>query len=244
MDDLRLLHLDIETSFVISGSERIERENDPDCSSGPRLIIAGCPQGNLVRVHRDLENESALRLLAIAAEEPPWRDPDVLPRCLGKITDLLSRSQPAVTIAPGVIYHLPSATAYEHPAPIVRGDSPAAGQMLARLAEHGLPQWMLDAGFKGVSDFWEPWCVALAGNEIASIAFAARLSPAGAEIGVNTGPNSRGQGFAAAVTANWSSLPSLKGRTLFYSTRRANRSSQGVAARLGLRLIGTTLRVW
>lgn len=97
-DDLRLLHLDVETTFVISGSERIERENDPDCSSGPRLIFVGCPQSNTTRVRHDVGDQIAVRLLAIAAEEPPWRDPDVLPQCLGKLIEislLTSRSSPS-----------------------------------------------------------------------------------------------------------------------------------------------------
>jgi len=242
-DDLRLLHFDIETIFVLSGSERIERQNDPDRSSGPRLFFTGCPQGNIARVRHDVEDQIALSLLAIAAEEPPWRDPDVLPQCLGKVIDLLSRVQPVVTIGPGVTYRLPNGLSYEHPALIVRGDSMEGEQMLARLAERGFPQYMLDAGFKGVGDFWEPWCVALDGDEIASIAFAARIGDVGAEIGVVTFPKFRGQGFAAAVTASWSSLPCLNGRALFYSTQRSNRSSQRVAARLGLRLIGARVGV-
>src|ERR1700688_2159560 len=221
----------------MSGSGRIERQNDPDCSSGPRLFFAGCSQGNIARVRHDVEDQIALRLLAIAAEEPPWRDLDGLPQCLGNVTDLLSHGQPVVTIAPGVIYRLPNGLSYEHPATIVRGDSVEGEQLLARLAERGLPQSMLDAGFKGVGDFWEPWCAALAGDEIASIAFAARLGDAGAEAGVYTFPGFRARGFAAAVTAIWSSLPSLDGRALFYSTQRSNRSSQRVASRLGLRLI-------
>ena len=242
-DDLRLLHLDIETTFVISGAECIERENDPDCSSGPRLIFTGCRQGNIARVRHDVGDQVAQSLLAIAAEEPPWCDPDVLPQCLGKVIDLLSRDQPVVTIGPGVIYKLPNGLRFEHPAKIVRGDSAEGEQMLARFADRGLPQSMLDAGFKGVGDFWEPWCVALAGGEIASIAFAARIGPVGAETGVYTFPGFRAQGFAAAVTAAWSSLPSLSGRALFYSTAKSNRSSQRVAARLGLRQIGASVRI-
>ena len=242
-DDLRLLQLDIETSFVLSGSERIERENDPDRSSGPRLSFVGCPQGNIARVRHDVGDQVALSLLAIAADEPPWRDFDVLPQCLEKLIDLLSCDQPVVTIVPGVIYRLPNGLRYEHLAKIVRGDSVEGEQMLAQLADRGLPQSMLDAGFRGIGDFWEPWCVALADGEIASIAFAARLGPVGAEAGVYTFPGFRAQGFAAAVTASWSSLPSLDGRALFYSTARSNRPSQRVAARLGLRLIGASVRI-
>ena len=65
--DLRLLHVDGDTLFVMSSSGRIERQNDPDCSPGPRLFFAGCPNGNIVRVRHDVEHQIAQRLLAIAA---------------------------------------------------------------------------------------------------------------------------------------------------------------------------------
>jgi len=241
--DLRLLHVDGDTLFVMSSSERIERQNDPDCSPGPRLFFAGCPNGNIVRVRHDVGDQIALRLLAIAAEEPPWRDPDVLPQCLGRVIDILSTDQPVTTVAPGVIYRLPNELKHEHSATIVRGDSVEGEKMLTRFAEQGLPQSMVDAGFKGVGDFWEPWCVAVERDEIAAIAFAARIGGVGAEIGVYTFPEFRARGFAAAVTAGWSSLACLDGRALFYSTARSNRSSQRVAARLGLRMIGASVGI-
>lgn len=207
------------------------------------MFFAGCSQGNIAHVRDDVDDQLASRLLATGSQEHLWRSADVLPQCLGKIIELLSAAQPVVTIGPGVIYKLPNGLSYAHSATIVRGDSVEGAKMRARFADRGLPKSMLDAGFKSVGDFWEPWCVALDGEEIASIAFAARIAAAGAEIGVYTFPKFRAQGFAAAVTASWSSMPSLADRELFYSTQRSNRSSQRVAARLGLRLIGATLRI-
>ncbi|HVA67995.1 MAG TPA: hypothetical protein VNF45_01690, partial [Candidatus Binataceae bacterium] len=177
--------------FVMSASERIERSNDPDCSPGPRVYFCGCALGNIVRVRDDLGDQIASRALVIGAQEPPWRDPDVLPQCLGKFIDVLSTEQPVATVAPHVIYRLPNRSKYDHPAKIVRGDSAEGAAMLSRFAERGLPQAMLAAGFKGVGDFWEPWCVAVEREEIAAIAFAARLGDSGAEIGVYTFPNFR-----------------------------------------------------
>jgi hypothetical protein len=241
-EDLRLLQVDIDTMFVMSATGRIERENDPDCSSGPRVFFVGCPSGNLTRVRYDLDDEVAMRILEAAAKEPPWREPDVMPACAEKIVELLSDGQPAA-VSPALIYQLPNGLRYEQPAAIVRGDSDEGGRMLARLADRGMPDYMQVAGFKGVGDFWEPWCVALDGTEIASMAFAARLGVSGAELGVYTFPKYRGRGLAAAVTAAWSSMPSLNRHALFYSTHTSNRSSRRVTARLGLRLIGTSFRI-
>jgi hypothetical protein len=240
--DLRLLEVDIDTMFVMSATGRIERENDPDHSSGPRVFFAGGPFGNLTRVRYDVDDAIAMSILEVAATEPPWRDPDVMPACAEKIIELLSGGQPAA-VSSALIYQLPNGLRYEHPASIVRGDSDDGQQMLARLADRGMPDYMQTAGFKGAGDFWEPWCVALDNGEIASIAFAARLGDSGAELGVYTFPTYRGRGLAAAVTAAWSSMPSLNQHALFYSTHKSNRSSQRVTARLGLRLIGTSIRI-
>ena len=241
-DDLRLLEIDIDTMFVMSATGRIERENDPDRSAGPRVFFAGCPFGNLARVRYDVDDAIAMRILEVAAKEPPSRDPDEMPACTEKIVALLSDGQPAA-VSTALIYQLPNGLRYEHPAAIVHGESEEGRQMLARLADRGMPDYMQTAGFKGAGDFWEPWCVALDGNEIAAMAFAARLGISGAEIGVYTFPKYRGRGLAAAVTAAWSSMPSLSQHALFYSTHTSNRSSQRVTARLGLRLIGTSVRI-
>ena len=106
-----------------------------------------------------------------------------------------------------------------------------------------MPGYMVVAGFKSIADFWEPWCAVVEDGEIASMCFAARLGDKGAEAGVYTFPKYRGRGLAAAVTASWSSMPSLNHRALFYSTSTSNTSSQRVAARLGLRPIGTSITI-
>ncbi|HZC45440.1 MAG TPA: hypothetical protein VE243_03130, partial [Candidatus Acidoferrum sp.] len=211
-EDLRLLHVDIETMFVMSASGRIERQSAPDRSPGPRVFFAGCPFGNIARVRYDIDDRIARKVLEVAATEPPWRDPDVMPRCAGRIVELLSDGQLPET---HFIYRLPNRLRHEHTATIVRGDSADGRQMLARLAERGMPDYILDAGFKGIGDFWEPWCVALEGTEIASMAFAARLGEMGAEVGVYTFPKYRRAGLAAAVTASWASMPALNRRALF-----------------------------
>jgi len=250
-EDLKLLHIDVATLFVMSSSGRIERQNDPDRSPGPRFYFAGCPQGNIAHIRDDIADQTASSLLAIAAEEPPWHDPWVLPQGMGKFLDGLSNSPPfatgpasiPLTVGPGLIYQLPKHLKYEHSATIVRGDSAEGAQMLERFASDGMPPSMVEAGFKSIADLWEPWCVAVEGGEVAAIAFAARLGTVGAEIGVYTFQGFRSRGFAAAVTASWSSLSSLGGHALFYSTSRANRSSQRVASRLGLRMIGASVSI-
>ena len=83
----------------------------------------------------------------------------------------------------------------------------------------------------------------LAGDEIASLAFAAGVGPASAEVGLYTFPAFRGRGLGAAATAAWTSHPALAGKTLFYGTDRENVSSQRVVERLGLPVLGTSLSI-
>ncbi|HEX2376869.1 MAG TPA: GNAT family N-acetyltransferase [Gaiellales bacterium] len=127
--------------------------------------------------------------------------------------------------------------------PIVMSGTPDAAELVARLESDGLPAGLAGMGFAGTGDLWEPWCAALDGDEIVSVAFAARLSPLGAEAGVATVPGNRGRGLAAAVTAAWSQHPQLAARACFYTTAEDNRSSRRVAERLSLRLLGATISV-
>jgi GNAT superfamily N-acetyltransferase len=64
-----------------------------------------------------------------------------------------------------------------------------------------------------------------------------------AECGVWTHPSFRGRGYGAAVTSEWAAITRPSGRHLFYSTDAGNLSSQRLAGRLGLRLIGWTWRL-
>ncbi|WP_234819328.1 GNAT family N-acetyltransferase [Sinorhizobium meliloti] len=143
----------------------------------------------------------------------------------------------------GLIYELPHALAHEGRARLIESGTEDGRELTRSWAANGLPPSLFDLGFHDVADLWEPWCAAAVGGEIVSIAFAARLSDAGAELGLVTAKALRGQGFGAAATAGWSHLPELRSRTLFYSTDRENHASQRVAARLGLRLRGASLRV-
>jgi hypothetical protein len=51
MSDIELLSIQFQTLFLTTGSGRIERENDPDHSQGPRLYLAGYVSGLVVDAH-------------------------------------------------------------------------------------------------------------------------------------------------------------------------------------------------
>ena len=75
-------------------------------------------------------------------------------------------------------------------------------------------------------------------SRVIAICHTARLSDQGAEAGTWTDPEFRGRGYAAVVTAAWANQFAEQRKQLYYSTSADNRSSQQVAARLGLRPLG------
>jgi hypothetical protein len=252
--DLELLKRDVAISYVISSAGRIERgpfrpsgprreSVPPERRAGPRLHFAGCAGGALAHLRHDIDDKTAARVLAFAESAPPWSDPDTPPDGLDEILALLARDTPVTVDGPEIVFRLPNGLVFDHEATLVSSDTAAGDALLERLTGDGLPQPLLEAGFLELGDFWWPWCVALSGDNIAAMAFATNLGQSGAEIGVFTFPGFRGRGFAAAVTAGWSSLNSLEGRDLIYSTRLTNASSRQVVARLGLRPAGARVRV-
>lgn len=238
--DLALLEAHLATTFVLSGTARIVSENEPGLPPGPRLYMAGCRDGTRVRLRHEVDDETAGIIEALVSRQGPWVDPATDPAWLA---DLLARLAPVESVSRSTLYRLPHGLSQEAGASILRGDTAEGRAWLARLTEGGMPQHLLDAGFLGAGDFWEPWCVALEGETIAAMAFAARIGPRAAEVGVYSFPGFRGRGLAAAVTAAWSGLAELADRPLFYGTSVTNISSQRVAARLRLPVFGATMRV-
>jgi hypothetical protein len=242
-DDLTLLSADLDVCFVMSSAGRIVCVNSPDGEAAPRLVMAGCRLGNLFRLRHDVDEASVREVVALIESGPPWFEAAAPPRRLDALVHALSRTAPVESVSRGVIFHLPAGVRAATSARLVDGDTPEGRSLIERLQQAGMPRAQSDAGFLSVSDFWAPWCIAVDRGEIAAIAFAARLGPRGAEVGVYTFPGFRGRGLAAAVTARWSSLPELAGRRLFYSTQTTNRSSQRVAERLGLQRLGASLAI-
>lgn len=223
--------------FVLRGDGAILHENEPGLPPGPKLCWMEGAGARVVRLRHDITQADTIRLRNIIAAAPRWSDVQVDPARLGEALDILGGE-----VSRSLVYRLPGDVP-PRPGAFVRSGTAQGDALLARIAAEGVPPHLHDAGFVGLEDFWAPWYVALEDGQIAAMAFAARLGPAAAEIGVYTFPAWRGRGLAAAVTAAWSAHPDLAGRDLFYSTHTSNLSSQRVAARLGLSRIAHGLRI-
>jgi Acetyltransferase (GNAT) domain len=239
LSDAELLTIEFQTAFVLERTGRILITNDPDHSPAPRFVLPGCASGNICGVRVDVADAIAMQLMALAASEPPFFDRLSTPRHLDRYIELLSREGPASQPNLGMSYVLPNNVAYPHDARLICSDSPEGQDLRASWATKGIPNGLAEMGFSG--DFWEPWCVALEQGEVASVAFAARLSETGACLGLATSPELRGKGYGAAATAGWARMLALRSRALFYGASQTNISSQRVIARLGLRFLGNSL---
>jgi hypothetical protein len=237
-----LLRLSSDEGFVLDAHGRMLSESDPDRSPAPRLYLTSCEEGNVVKLRHDVSPPHAERVLKLIESGPPWSDPEADPAQLSEIVAILAEAAPPA-VEPGVLHHLPKATQFETPLPILFSSTVEGEALERRLAKHGMPKEMADAGFRTSHDLWPPWCASVDGERVASIAFAARLGARSAAIGVYTFPAFRNCGLATAVTGAWSSHSALDNRALFYGARRNNVSSRRVAARLKLPLLGATLRI-
>ena len=214
----------------------------------PRFHLAGCTSGNVALIRPDVGESTARAIESFAAGEPTLGHRDSTPVHLDDYLRLLAAEAPVERYDMGLLWTFPDCLDYEHPAALVGSDTPAGDRLLARLTERGMPEALAALGFVDVGEFWAPWCVALEGDEIASIAFtvgpARHFSgAASAEVGVTTVPAFRGRGCAAAATTGWASLRAHAGRILFYGASKTNVSSQRVTQRLGLRFIGASLTI-
>ncbi|MEV0229196.1 GNAT family N-acetyltransferase [Nonomuraea sp. NPDC050786] len=198
---------------------------------GPEdLVIGVAADGMTAAVSGRLPGPLAARLLDLVAKgvpSPPGHPPDVLARC----RELLGDEQ-AVSGGPSYLVRQP--TRFDVPAEVLRSEDPAHAERVRPLRpSHWTPgEWDELVG-RGEG---APWAMIVEDGQVAAICHSARLTPQGAEAGTWTSPAFRGRGYAAATTAAWAGL--LPDIPLFYSTSADNRSSQRVAARLGLRPVG------
>jgi len=227
VSDLELLRVEIETLWATDARGRIE---------GRDLLIGSTALGNTVAVGSAVADDVAAVLVAAVDAAPPPHDltlpPTVLEQCRQLLADSLGPVELTRSSGPG--YLIPETIAFEATVALVRSD---AGEVESlRAANPG--NWEPDEWAHLLEGRLGPWVMAVRDGQVISICHTARRRALGAEAGVWSRPEFRGQGHAAAVTAAWAALMRPTGRHLFYSVARTNVSSQRVAARLGLRPIG------
>jgi RimJ/RimL family protein N-acetyltransferase len=233
--DLALLQ--IEMDLLWAPQAGIEAGLEVPTDTGPELVLAAAPDGVRARIGTRVPPHVARALGAhieaesprpLASEPPPelerWRL--LLEDALGTAVRLAPGSGPSYLIHAGV--------SFPPTVELVRSDDPDHEALRhANPGNWGIDEWqqLLDGDLGA-------WVMARHGEQVISICHTPKSNSVAAEAGTWTHPDFRGRGHAAAATAAWAALMRPSGQVLFYSTSWTNRSSQGVAARLGLRRIG------
>jgi hypothetical protein len=222
-----LLERQIRNLFVVDGEGRLARVNEPGGGAPPLFFIGRATDGCVAFVSPQLPPRAASQLLELAAKEPATSE-FVRPAHVLEVAAAVAR-------AAGI-----PATTRRGPAYIADADPPriavdadvvaASGRLLhpdlaAKWDGPRLPALELAFGVE-------------AAGRVVALCHSARLGPDDAEAGVETVEAFRGRGYATAATAAWVNAVRASGRAAFYSTDWDNTASQGVARRVGLRLLG------
>ncbi len=238
-DDPGIGIMDSHAARVLSDLELLEIEMELlwGTEPGRELVLACAREGVRARLGERVPPEVARALAAEIEGAQPVVDSDTPPPQLERWRMLLEDALgAAVRLAPG------SGPSYViHPDVTFR----ATAELVTANTDDLAAVWGANPGNWGTEE-WQrlldghlgPWVMATHGGRVISICHTPVSNPIAAEAGAWTHPEFRGQGHAAATTAEWAALMRPSGRVLFYSTSRTNRASQRVAARLSLRRIG------
>ncbi|MBM7785458.1 GNAT family N-acetyltransferase [Tenggerimyces flavus] len=187
------------------------------------LVAGVTADAVVVRYGSSVPDELVARLGALTP------DPTNIAPFLAQCQQLLDSRYGSTVLNSGPGYLIPEGLTYESDADFVDSRAPRS-----------LPcpdTWPSDEWQELLAGNLGPWAVAVTDDDrVAAVAHMPASNERAAEIGIETHPDFRGRGLAAATTARWAEV--AKGRTLFYSTSADNRSSQRVAERLGLEQLG------
>jgi RimJ/RimL family protein N-acetyltransferase len=235
LSDLDLLALEVATIWQEDARGRISLDARSGQASEPLLVIACGREGRVVRVGATVPVALADELISLGERGSTSGDLTQEPAQLAPCRELLMAEPVVVVLSSGPGYIVPPETQFAPTAAIVRSGDDVAGRHVAPPAGSN---WAPDEWESLIAGDLGPFALAVADGDVASICHCSRIRQQSAEAGVWTHPEFRGRGLAASVAAAWARLVQQTGRIAFYSTSSENRSSQRVAARLGLRNIG------
>jgi len=197
-------------------------------SGRARLYILRTAETVICRCHVSLSDEIAAKLQALAAR--PRGRPSEWAREYADYLAILSGAAPIKSVRAGPLYAFSDFSGSNVVATVIGVDN-------ADLLSGGLDEWRQDvhAGL--------PMMAVVRDGRAVSICTSAAVSPTAHSAGVETVAAYRGRGFACQAVTAWACAVQALGAVPFYATTFDNLSSQGVARRLGLDLIGSEFSV-
>lgn len=228
MDDGELIRIQAETLFTYDARGRTVRDNYPDGGPAPRLFLGRSLGGDVVRFSEALPETLVQRLTALLAREPAARDLRAALTADEELRNVLEGHAPVRAAGGGPAYCFPAALSLPSGVVAVTAEN-------AYLVQRTFPDL-----FRTIAV--TPRCVAVVRDGAAvSVCFSSRSGPRATEAEVETLPEFRGRGHAAAVTAGWGLAVQAAGAIPLYCTSWENVASQGVARRLGLHMYGADM---
>jgi hypothetical protein len=226
MDDGELMRVRVETGFTYDGRGRMLRTNEPDGRPAPRLFLGRTRSGYIYRLGHAVPDVLARRLAEVIEREPFAGAVRMPPAGVDAVREALAGHAPIAGEGGGPAYRFPDALVRPPDVIPITADD-------AHLVQDTFP-WVILAG-------WQPCFAMVRDGAAVSVCFSSRIGTQAAEAGVNTLPEFRGRGYAAAVTAAWGAA--IRDRRLIplYSTAWDNLASQGVARRVGLSMFGADM---
>lgn len=191
--------------------------------NAPHLYVLRAPDFVICRCHVDLPDNLADGLQDLAAQ--PRGRQSQWGREYGRYLSALASFAPPSSMSAGPLYAFPDPCS-------PKGSSVSIDRTNADLLKGVLEEWLPDA------ENGRPMAAALADGQAASVCASVRISAAAHCAGVETAPRYRGRGLASQAVAGWAILVRSRGAEPYYATSFDNVASQGVARRLGLKLIG------
>ncbi|SDS83049.1 GNAT family N-acetyltransferase [Microlunatus soli] len=195
----------------------------------PSVVIGDAGDGVVIEARNDLDPAVVREIRSMAQDQQPSVVVGLVQGLLRKALGPLE-----ITVGPGYDCSAPAAQPEPSVGRLIRSDVP--DPMLGRLQVP--PTWDEPEWSELLDGRHGPWAMVVDEDRMLSLCHSARLAAAGVEAGTWTAVDARGHGLAAAATAAWAdACRDLPGH-IFYSTDANNLSSQRVAARLKLPLLG------
>lgn len=223
-----LIRLHVEALYRLDADRRLVESNEARPERAPRVFIGRTEAGVVFHPRQDLDPDLIAEVARLVRELPPYPERRGDVEVYAAIEAAVAHDAPIAFRWHGLAYDFAQPPQPPHPevVEIAEDRSALVGQF---------------EDFKTKLDEMPPFYGIVRDGAVVSGCYSARLTDDAAEAGVDTNPEFRGQGFAAAVTNAWRVAIEASGRVALYSTSYDNVSSQAVSRRLGLRQYAETL---
>jgi GNAT acetyltransferase len=209
--------LELKTGFVLDDRGRIVSTREPQASRGPLFVVIRSATACAWAVHRDVPEDVATVVAALATNEEPTSDLRLQP---AHAAEFLSLTNGRVGFC-GPAFAFPD-----------RIDAPPG-------VIHVEDESLLGRHFRGwvpseIAAGRAPVCAVVDDEYPVSVCFSARSSDIAAAAGLETADGFRRRGFATRVVAASAIAIRAEGRLPLYSAAWGNDASLAVAGKLGL----------